>query len=207
MIPELEKKEIDVKNMAEKALRDREILSKLLECLRSKTDVIRFNSFNVLLHISENHPEILYPSWDFFAELLSSSNSYSQYIGIYMIAALTNVDSEGKFENLFDTFYNILRGKKTMTASHVAAVSGRIAGNNPALESRITEKLLHIDRDHAGRQKELVKSYAIQAFDEYFEQSKEKQEIMEFVRKQLTSTSPRTQKAARRFIEKWQHDV
>lgn len=56
---------------------------------------------------------------------------------------------------------------------------------------------------HRPDRKELIKSYAIEGFDEYFEEAEEKERITEFVRLQLNSESPRTRKAAKRFLKKW----
>ncbi|MBU7047550.1 MAG: hypothetical protein HXS54_14040 [Theionarchaea archaeon] len=203
---ELNKRDLDIEDLAGKALRDEKILSELLEGLLSKTDVIRYNSFNVLLRISMEHPQILYPYWDYFVDLLCSRNSYSQYIAVYIIAHLTRVDTENKFEKIFNEYYSILGGNKPMTASHVAVSSGKIARYNPHLQVNITEKLLNIDEIYYGKQKELVKAYIIEAFDEYFEKAENKEEILEFVREQVQSESPKTRKAAEKFLEKWEEE-
>ena len=69
-----------------------------------------------------------------------------------------------------------------MTAAHVAALSGKIALWKPHLQDTITKKLLNIDKTHRGSQKELVKGYAIEAFNDYFEEAGNKEEILHFVR-------------------------
>lgn len=48
-----------------------------------------------------------------------------------------------------------------MTAGHLAATSGKIVKAKPKLQSKITNKLLNIDKIHRGKQKELIKGYAI----------------------------------------------
>jgi hypothetical protein len=54
----------------------------------------------------------------------------------------------------------------------------------------------------AQKHKDLVKSGAIQAFDEYFLEADDKEEILEFVREQLTCRSPKTRKEAKKFLKK-----
>jgi hypothetical protein len=51
----------------------------------------------------------------------------------------------------------------------------------------------------------LIKSYAIEAFDEYFEtaEDEDKKMILEFVRGQVASSSPKTRKKAKEFLKKW----
>ena len=124
---ELNNKDLDIENLAKKALEDEKILSELLGGLLSKSDVMRYNCFNALLRISMEHPQVLYSYWDYFVDLLCSKNSYTQYIAVYLLAHLTRVDTENKFEKIFNTYYSILGGNKPMTASHVALLSGKIA--------------------------------------------------------------------------------
>ena len=190
--------------IAKKAIKDQELLSKLLEGILSKEDEIRYPSFKALLIISEEDPEVLYPKWDFLAGLINSDNSYRKLIALRLIANLTKADTENKFEEIFDDYYSILDEDKMMTAGHLAGNSGKIAKAKPKLQSKITNKLLNIDKTHRGKQKELIKAYAIEAFDEYYEESEDKKKIIEFVKKRLESESPKTRKKAKEFLEKWE---
>ena len=202
IIPELDTKDVDVASLAKRVLEDMEVLPELLDGILASKDFIRFNSFKVLLFISEEHPEVLYPRWDFFSALLDSDNSYQQYIAIYLISSLARADDSARLEGIFDKLYSILDGEGTITAAHLARNSGKIARAKPKLRARITERLLNIDRNHRGKQKELIKGHAIEAFDEYFEEAENQPEILEFVRKQLQSQSPKTRKLAREFLKK-----
>jgi hypothetical protein len=202
IVSELDKKDVDVASLAKRVLEDMEVLPELLDGILASKDFIRFNSFKVLLFISEEHPEVLYPRWDFFSALLDSDNSYQQYIAIYLITNLARADDSARLEGIFDKLYSILDGEGTITAAHLARNSGKIARAKPKLRARITERLLNIDRNHRGKQKELIKGHAIEAFDEYFEEAENQPEILEFVRKQLQSQSPKTRKLAREFLKK-----
>jgi hypothetical protein len=103
---------------------------------------------------------------------------------------------------LFDEYYGILEGEKAMTASHLVANSGKIIRAKPELQEAVTNKLLNIDEIHKGKQKELIKSYAIDAFDECFEDAKNREEILKFVKAQTDSKSPKTRKNAEKFLKK-----
>jgi hypothetical protein len=48
-----------------------------------------------------------------------------------------------------------------------------------------------------------VKAYAIDALNEYFNESGNKSEILQFVREALNSTSPKTRKKAKQFLKTW----
>jgi hypothetical protein len=204
MPSELPEKDSDVESRAHKALTDKEALTELLAGILSKKDEIRSPSFKALLLICEEQPELLYPHWDYFASLLESNNTFLKYQAIYLIASLTRVDTEKRFERIFDTYYGLLDDKSVIPPSHAALNSGKIAKATPELQTRITDRLLRIDETHhePGR-KELIKSYVIDAFSEYFEVAEDKEMILEFVRKQLESSSPKTRKKAKEFLKKW----
>ncbi len=205
ILADLTDKGADVESIAGRVPQDNEALPELLEGVLSRQDTIRYNSFKVLMLLSEERPEVLYPDqWDFFVDLLGSANSYHRQIGMQIIAILTKVDSEKKFEELFEDYYGLLDDESVIPAAHLAAQSGKIARAKPQLAGRITEKLLSIDETHhQPHRKELVKASAIEAFDEYFEDAEDQDQIFEFVREQLDSESPKTRKAAKRFLKKW----
>ena len=187
---------------AEKALRDEKVLQELLEGVLSKNDAVRQHSFQALNFLSEKHPERLYGKWDFFVDLIHRGNSFHKYIAIYIIANLTEADPENKFEKLFDTYYGLLGDKSVIPAAHVAANAGKIALAKPELQLEITNRLLDIDAT-VQRHKDLVKASAIEAFEDYFEKSRDQTRIIEFVKAQLNCESPKTREKAKAFLKKW----
>jgi hypothetical protein len=190
---------------AELALKDEKVLRELLDGVLSKEDAVRYGSFKALNVLSEKHPERLYDKWDFFADLLGNPNTHQKYIAIYIIANLTKADSENKFEKLFNTYYGLLGDKSVIPPAHVALNSGKIALAKPKLRAEITNRLLDIDAV-VKRHKDLVKASAIEAFDAYFETSKDQDRIIEFVKAQLDCGSPKTRKLAKAFLKKWSRE-
>ena len=63
--------------------------------------------------------------------------------------------------------------------------------------------MLNIENIHPGKQIELVKSAIIESFSEFFEKSENKDAIVDFVKKQLNSESPKTRKIAKEFLERF----
>jgi hypothetical protein len=120
-----------------------------------------------------------------------------------LIANLTAVDIDGKFEKLFDEYYSILKSEKTVTPIYAIKYSGKIVNFKPHLEKKITNILVNIDNIHPGKQIELVKSAVIESFSDYFDKAENKAEIIDFVKKQLNSSSPKTKKIAKEFLERW----
>jgi hypothetical protein len=187
---------------AEMALKDEKVLQELLDGVLPKKDAVRYGSFKALNILSEKHPEKLYGKWDFFADLLRSDNTHHKYIAIYIIANLTRADAENKFEKLFEAYYGLLGDKSVIPPAHVAVNSGKIALAKPKLEAEITSRLLDIDKT-VQRHKDLVKASAIEAFEAYFEKSKDQARIIEFVKAQLNCESPKTREKAKAFLKKW----
>ena len=193
---DLDKKDINIRELAEKALKDDVLLQELLNGIVSKDNTTRSNSFGVLQVISAEKPEILYPQWEYFHKMLLSKNNYHKYIAIYILADLTAVDKENKFEDIFEDYYGILAGDKVMTASHVALNSSKIALNKPELQLKILDRLLDIDNIHQGRQKELVKSYVMDALGKMYPEIKDKERVLKFIEEQMDSSSLKTRELA-----------
>jgi hypothetical protein len=199
----LNNKSINIKAVAKKALKDDKLLAELLDNLWSKNETIRYNSHKVLCLISQEHPRILYPQWDYFAQFLKSDNTYHKLSAIHILANLIKADTKGKFEKMFDRFYGLLDDKSFITAAYLAGASGKIARAKPKLQAKITNRLLSIDKTHHQQErKDLVKASVIEAFEEYFEQTRNKKVILEFVEKQLNCESPKTRKTAKEFFKR-----
>jgi hypothetical protein len=198
----LDKKDADIKSLASNAMINDELFKELMKGILSKDNNIRQNSFKALQSISMKNPEFLYPQWDQFSEMLNSKNNYHKYIAVYLLADLTAVDSENKFDEIFDDYFMILGGNKAMTASHVALNSSKIALNKSELQDKIIDILLNIDNIHQGKQKELIKAYAIGALMKMYPEIKDKKRVMNFIKEQLDSPSPKTRDAAAFFIER-----
>jgi hypothetical protein len=198
----IEDKTLKPEAAAEMALKDEKVPQELLNGVLSKKDAVRYGSFKALNILSEKHPEKLYGKWDFFADLMHSNNTHRKYIAIYIIANLTRADAENKFEKLFEAYYGLLGDKSVIPPAHVAVNSGKIALAKPKLEAEITSRLLDIDAT-VQRHKDLVKASAIEAFEVYFEKSKDKARIIAFVKAQLNCESPKTREKAKAFLKKW----
>ncbi|MGD2245830.1 MAG: hypothetical protein PVI11_04700 [Candidatus Aminicenantes bacterium] len=203
MQPDLNDKNMNVESMAKKALKDEGILSELIDNLTTKNETVRYNCSKTLNLLSEEHPEVLYPKWDFFVGLLNSDHTYWKLSVIPLLANLARTDTEKKFEEIFEKFFRLLNDKSMIPAAWVADNSGRIARAKPELETRITDKLLNIDKTHhSPERRDLIKAGAIESFDQYFEEAKDQKRILEFVKRQLNSKSPKTVKKATEFLKK-----
>jgi len=204
MKPDLNTRDVDLESLARQAREDQAFLSMLVEGLSDKQERVGYNCLRALLLVAEERPELLYPHWQVFVDLMASENTYFKLRGANLIAAIIGADTENRFEQVFDQYYDLLDDKSVVTASYIADNSGRIARAKPGLQSRITTRLLAIDETHHSPQRrDLVKGFIVESFGQYFEESDRQAEILDFVRAQLESTSPKTRKIAKAFLKKW----
>jgi hypothetical protein len=183
------------------AISDEGVLKEILAGVASKDEAFRYNCFKVLRQISEDHPLILYPEWDYFIALLDSNNAYHRSIAVQILANLTSVDAQRRFEAIFDRYFDLLDDEKIIVTRYLVQSAGTIARAKPSLQARIAEMLLGIDKTH-HKHKDLIKGDAIQSFEAFFEDYPDKERILKFVEQQLECSSPKTRKTARAFLDK-----
>jgi len=203
-LPTLGKEVADPEKLASKASKYGKVLKYVLEGISSEEAKIRFGCSKVLRMMSEDDPKKLYPHWDFFEDMLDNENTFLRANAVHIVANLTKVDSNNKFEKLFDKFYKLIDDKSMITAANLFRVSGAIARAKPKLQTKITDRLLSVDKTRHSREcKNIIKGDAILTFDEYFEKSKDKKKILDFMRKEVKNSRAATRKKAEKFLEKW----
>jgi hypothetical protein len=197
------KKGLGVKEIAARAADDSGLLALILKNTRSKNDTLRYNCYQILLAVSSSVPEALYPHWDALTEMLDSQNNFFKYQAIYLIANLLSADAEGRFDTISKKYFGLIHSDSIMIASHLALNAGKIARAKPELRPMITALLLDAGKKSGGKKNgELLRSYIIEAFEEYVEGVGRGDPICDFVRDQLESGSPKTRKTAKSFLDK-----
>jgi hypothetical protein len=96
--------------IAQLAVADAQVLRTILDGLVAKDDTYRYNCFQVLHQVSQNEPRTLYPEWDYFIQLLGSQNAYHRAISVQILANLTRIDAEQRFDALFDRYFALSTG-------------------------------------------------------------------------------------------------
>ena len=197
--------EIQAENIVRRILEEKNYLSKVLKGVMAKEDSVRYPNAIALEILSKENPNIIYPEWNFFVDLIKSKNAYHKSIAISTISNLTAVDEKNKFEDIFEEFFKLIDDKSVIVSRKLAICAGRIATAKLSLKSKITAVLLSInDTQHSPSRKDLIKGDIIESFSEYFKDIKDKKTIIEFVKKQLDSSSPSTMKKAKEFLSKWE---
>ncbi len=205
-VEDLTAKRISPSRIVEQARTDGELVLALLQGIspEAKTKALRENCSQALMLLGQQHPECLLPHWNSLVGLLQCDNGFTKYVVIYVITALVKANAGCDFDHVLPAYFRLLDDESVMVASHVAGTAGQLARARPHLQSKITRKLLAIDKTHfdPGR-RGLVASYALSALDEYVADSPDRAKIIAFARQQLASPSPKARTKARALLKKW----
>ena len=199
---DLNDKKLDIEAATKVALKDKNIREELLNNLWSKNETLRYNSSKILFSVTELKPELLYSKFDDLVKFLDSDNTYHKLSAVLLLGNLTKADKDNKFEKIFSKYFSLLDDKSFITAAYIAQACGVIAIAKPNLQTKITNKLLAIDKTHHEQERiDLVKASIIETFEKYYEQAKNKKKILAFVEEQLNCQSPKTRKKAKKFLK------
>ena len=203
----LEKK-VTKKELLNKVKNDFGLVPLLLTGVCHQKAGVRYSCSKVLLDISEEHPEKLYPHFDSFVDLLDSKYRILKWNGLAIIANLTRVDTHTRFDEIFSKYFDLLNSDHMITVANVVGNSGTIALAKPYLIPRITVELLKIENisvtPHLTEEcKRVIAQRAIQTFGLFFDSVDEKDSVLSFVRGCLVSSRVKLRTSAQVFLEKW----
>lgn len=206
LLQQIARKDSDKERIADKVIKNPKLLPDILEGLSADNARAKYGCAKVLRVISEEQPDLLYPKFDFFADLLDSDNKIMQWQAIYVLANLPPVDSKGKFEKIFDKYFAPIPGPVMITAANVIGGAAKIALAKPKLTEKITKKLLKVEKAkyQTTECRNVALGHTIRSFDQFFDQIENKQPVIRLVRKQLRNTRNATRKSAERFLKRHQ---
>ena len=202
---EIAEKDSDKEEIADRVIKNPESLEEIFEGLNANKANIKYGCEKVLRLISEKNPAVLYPWFDFFVELLNSDNNFLNWGAIKIIANLTTVDSENKFESIFSKYFAPIPGPQLIPAANTIDSAAIIVLTKPHLTDRITRELLKVEkaRYQTVECRNIALGKAIKSFDQFFDQIEDKEPVIKLIKKQLKNTRNATKKKAEKFLKKW----
>jgi len=201
-------KSMTKEELLQKVKQDFELLPTVLHGVSSPKAAIRYGCAKVLMDLSEEYPEKLYPYMDSFVNLLDSEYRILTWNAMAIIASLTKVDKNRKFDAVFDKYYSFLNDGYMITVANVVGHSGKIALAKPNLIPKITNELLKVENisttPHLTEEcKRVIAEKAIKSFNLFFDQIKQNEEVVSFVKRHLNSPRITLRKEAENFLKKW----
>ena len=179
-------------------------IEKNISGLQSENDKIRDKHFKILYPLSNTNPELLYPYWDLFADMLCKPEVSNKYYAILLIANLVCMDTENKFDKIFDLwFHDLLNHESPVVSPHIAEKSGKIVKAKPEIEKKVTSLLLNISKTSQCRHLDLQIAYVLSAFEMYFDIISEKNTVITYIKEEQHNPSSKTRKKALELIKKY----
>jgi len=208
LLKKLENKTITKEMLAKKVKQDFKLLPEIINAMDSNKATIRYGCGKILMDLSVENPNVLYPYMDDFIKFLDSKYRIITWQVMAIIANLTNVDKKKKFDEIFEKYYSFISNDYLVTVANVVGHSGKIALAKPYLIPKITEKLLSVEKikitPHLTKECKLViAEKAIESFDMFFDQVDQKQRIISFVKKYSNSTRKSLKTKVQEFLKKW----
>ena len=160
------------------------------------------------MDLSEEGPEKLYPYIASFIDLLDSKYRILTWNALAIIANLTKVDIDKKFDAVFAKYYNFMNDEYMVTVANVVGNSSKIALAKPYLVPKITEELLKVEdislTPHLTEEcKRVIAQQAIKSIDSFFEEVEDKERVVSFVKRHRNSSRETLRTAAEVFLKKW----
>ena len=210
LLVKLADKSLTKEGLRRRVEQDFGLLPVLLEGTGSAKAAVRYGCAKVLMDLSAEHPEQLYPYMDSFIALLDSKYRILTWNALAIIANLAAVDGDKKFDAAFDKYYGFLDNEYMVTVANTVGNSAKIALAKPYLIPRITAELLKVENvsltPHLTEEcKRVIAEHAVKTFDLFFDKlgEKEKKEVLAFVERQLNSSRTTLSAKAAGFLEKW----
>jgi hypothetical protein len=188
--------------------RDFSLIPLLLKGVNHPKAAVRYGCAKVLMDLSEEYPEKLYPYFDSFIELLDSKYRILTWNALAIVANLTRVDTDKKFDAVFDKYYSFLDDDYMVTVANVVGNSGKIAHAKPYFIPKITDELLKVQNisttPHLTEEcKRVIAQQAIKTLDLFFDRIDQKERVISFVKLHLDSPRKKLRTAAEKFLKKW----
>lgn len=205
IIHEIAAKGSDKEKIAGQVIQAPEWLEEIFEGLHSGKARIQYGCEKTLRIISGKRPEVLYPQFDLFAQMLEGKNSFLKWGSILTISNLACVDTENKFEKIFDKYFSPVLGPDLVTAANVITGAPKIALAKPRLTGEITKEILKVEKAKykTAECRNVAIGRAIDSLDQFFHQIKERGPVIKFIKRQLKNSRKTVKKKAERFLKKY----
>jgi hypothetical protein len=176
----------------------------LCDGLASPQASTRYGSAKLLVRLSEEEPDVLYPRFDFFARLMEGEARVLRWNASRILGNLARADSQGKIEKLLDRYLAPITGHELIAAANTIQGAAEIARAKPQLAGRIAREILKVSRaEYATPEcRNIAAGHAIQALDRFFDHLPKKKPVLDFVESELANPRPATRKKAEKFCRK-----
>lgn len=207
IVNDIADKNFDELRYVEQIQSDEELRDLIVDqMISNKNIMVYYHCYEIISEASLQNPELFYKYWAIFGSLLHHKNSYHRDIGLTVIANLSKTDENNLIVEIIDEYLEHAYDKKFMTSRCCIKNSSKIMLNKPQLMEKISIYFINLvdSCNYPLKQKELLISDIIEAFDAIYVKYGNKMALMDFVIDKTASSSPKTRKKAEEFILKYQ---
>ncbi len=202
-------KTLTKEELIKKIQADPSLIPTLIEGASTSKAAVRYGCSTVLIALSEKQPDKLYPYWDSFVGLLDSKHRILTWNALAIIASLTKVDTQGKFDEIFDRYYDFLGSEYMVTVANTVTNSATIVSNKPYLADKIQAELLKVENlkttSHLTAEcKRVIAEKTIKTFSALIKYTQNKQALIAFAEKHQNSPRSSLKREAQNFLKKQQ---
>jgi hypothetical protein len=205
LLRRLTRQKVNAEKLAAEVIMQPGSLPEYLEGLGAETAAVKYGCAKVLRIVSEREPAVLYPDIKRFFDLLDSDNQIIKWNAILIIGNLAPVDSKGKITRILGKYLAPIPGPDLITAVNVVVGATTIALAKPRLTDKIVDELLKVARARYRTRecRNVATGHVIEALDQLYEQTKKKETVAGFVKRQRKNPRNATRKKAERFVKRW----
>jgi hypothetical protein len=208
LLQKLSSKSLTKEALFKKVRENPDLISEVLVGVSSSKAAVRYGCAKVLMDLSNEQPERLYPYMDSFIAFLDSKYRILVWNAMAILANLARVDRDKKFDTVFDKYYGLLNDEYMVTVANVVGNSGKIALAKPHLVQKITNELLKVENisttPHLTAEcKRVIAEKAIESFDLFFDKIEAKDKVILFVKRHRNSSRNSLKVKAESFLKKW----
>jgi len=183
------------------------MIADLIAVINTDPGSVKFACTKLIRLVSEKKPGIIYGYFDEIAALLDSNNSFVKWDAITILSNLVCVDTENKFDAIFEKYFGLINDPRMITAANVVGNAWKVVMSKPYLEKEVTKRLLavpgivYLNKGKPSLEcKNVLCGHLIDCFARYYPVSGRKDEILAFVKGQLGNSRRQVVKKAEQFL-------
>ncbi len=202
MIETIKQKGFDLDYFTNLALTDNKVRLSIINYMLNSSDIMEYyHCFYIIDRASKVNPAMFYSFWDEMSKLLSHKNSYHRNFGLILIANVISVDTNKKFDKIFDSYLACLSDQKFMSAECCVKNLERILRVRNDLIDSVIDILLSpkILTNYTVKQNELLKYHILKLIVSVYSQAFNKEKLNKFIIECSKSSSPKTSKYAKQL--------
>ena len=195
-------------------IKDKDLIGRLVDIAGREKSAVKYTCTKILRYLSGQEPKLVYPFYSDVAEWLNNENSFIKWDAVFILSNLAAVDEESRFDDVFESYFDLLKGPVMVSAANVAGCAHRFVSARPQLDTKISDRLLKVPQYvylHKGQPSPecgfIVCGKVLESFDEYFGISARKADMLAFARSLTDCPRKSVAKQAEKFLKKHSRQI